>query len=501
MIKKEYKMLLYFLIALLVFGVFGFFINRYRLSHSPEIASYIRLQRVNLVDTVDINGVVETKNRREVSSVLNFLVEEVLVSVGDFVQEGQILAVLDTVDLELNILQHKTEITGAAQATLLNLQNAQRAHHDAWSRFNTGQNPQILAAQSVLGNAQSALETARREYDNALTDRNNQNHVSLMNARATIIMARNELENTERTNANNVNLFFARFITAEQLGESFAELDAANERLRAAQDNLINAEANLTRALENATARLEAAQTSYDRAVAAERSARTAAQQELTRLLLDLEAAQAAVSNDASLIALERLELLLEESIIRAPVAGTITGVYAGVGAIGAGLLFVIEDTNDLKITASIRELDAAKVRVGMAAEIRSDATGAEVFYGIVNFIDPTATRSAHGDVEFGAQIDITSENSPLMIGMNTRLSVILQERHDVFAVPFDAVGRDISGHFIFTLDSDAARQVPVEVGLDTDFFVEIFSQELFEGMIILNNAASFTDGAAVRVE
>jgi multidrug efflux pump subunit AcrA (membrane-fusion protein) len=241
--------------------------------------------------------------------------------------------------------------------------------------------------------------------------------------------------------------------------------------------------------------------------VAAERAARTAVQQELTRLLANVEAAQVAVSNDASLIALERLERQLLESTIRAPISGTVTEVYASVGGVGAGLLFVVEDTNDLKISAGILEFDAARVREGMAVEIRSDAAEAAVFYGSVVLVDPAATRSPHGNVEFGVEISIITQGSPLLIGMSTRLAVIIQERENVFAVPFDAVGRDINGHYILMVsDADIngnrfARRVDVETGLDNDLFIEIYSEVLFEGMKVLNNAASFSEGMTVKVE
>lgn len=58
------------------------------------------------------------------------------------------------------------------------------------------------------------------------------------------------------------------------------------------------------------------------------------------------------------------------------------TAVYAKEGVPAAGLLFVVENTDDLVIKTALKEYDVATVQEGMPTEIKSDATGEEVFRG-----------------------------------------------------------------------------------------------------------------------
>ena len=115
---------------------------------------------------------------------------------------------------------------------------------------------------------------------------------------------------------------------------------------------------------------------------------------------------------------------------ITAPIGGTITAVLAREGEIAHGILFVIEDTDNLRIMARFREYDLAKISVGTPVTITSDATGNVEYTGYISRISQSAVRDAFGNiapiVEFEAEITITSEETNLRIGMTTRVTVDL---------------------------------------------------------------------------
>jgi RND family efflux transporter MFP subunit len=118
----------------------------------------------------------------------------------------------------------------------------------------------------------------------------------------------------------------------------------------------------------------------------------------------------------------------LERHSITAPIGGTITAVFAREGEIAHGILFVIEDTDNLRIIARFREYDLDKVRVGTPVTITADATGNVEYTGVISMISPSAVRDAHGNiapvVEFETEIQITSEETDLRIGMTTRVTI-----------------------------------------------------------------------------
>ena len=121
---------------------------------------------------------------------------------------------------------------------------------------------------------------------------------------------------------------------------------------------------------------------------------------------------------------LDATRVALERSVITAPISGTVTAVIAREGAAGMGLLFVVEDDN-LKITTSFREYDLARIATGMDVSITSDATGSAEYTGVINRINPAAMTGVPV-AQFEAEVLVTSVNTSLRIGMNTRVNVKL---------------------------------------------------------------------------
>ena len=511
--KKKSKIQLAAFLVVVALGVGGFIAFNALATEDVPAMSHTVLQPGDLTESINIRGAVESTNRRDVHSTLNFLVDRVYAEVGDFVEAGDVLAVLDTADLDLNIRQQRAEMAAMDESNELNLRQSRRVYDDARTNLNTGQNAQVLNAETTYRNAATNLDIAQRNYENARDDYNSPINAQMLQAQSTLALVAIELDNLQRTHDNNAILLAAGAISRTAYDNSETALTTAQSRFVDAAATLDNAETATRRALDNARDQLTTAQVSYDNAVTALSSARSGAGQEVDRLFSNVESSQIAINNEARLIAIERLERQLDDSIIVAPISGTVTASFATEGTLGSGLLFVIVDTDNLKITTRIREYDATQVQLGMAVEIRTDSTGAAVFDGEISSIDPTALRNAMGDianigdVEFGAEITVLSTETPLLIGMNTRLTVIMDRRHDILFVPFDAIHFDMAENaFVYVADIAAtggrgtARLVPIEIGLETDFFVEIISNELSPGMIVLNNAAAVTEGMEVAI-
>jgi len=114
---------------------------------------------------------------------------------------------------------------------------------------------------------------------------------------------------------------------------------------------------------------------------------------------------------------------VIERSVIRSPIDGTVTAVIAREGAIGMGLMFIVEDTGSIRVMTSFREYDIARLESGKEVAITSYATGSAVYTGIISRINPAASAFAP-IVEFEAEVLVTSPNSSLRIGTSARLSI-----------------------------------------------------------------------------
>lgn len=210
-------------------------------------------------------------------------------------------------------------------------------------------------------------------------------------------------------------------------------------------------------------------------------------------------------------ISLQLLYKQLEDSTITSPITGVVTAVNAEEGVPANGVMFVIEDVEQLEISTSIKEYDVTTVKEGMPVVIRTDAIDGEEFEGVLSEIAPTGVKNASGGaVTFAAKVTIPKPGA-LRVGMNTRMDIVLEEKENVFRVPFDAVHTAEDESFYITAvvpnesgEKNAApfvtKNIPVTTGMETDFYVEILSDELEEGMQIIPSGDVYAEGTPVQV-
>jgi multidrug efflux pump subunit AcrA (membrane-fusion protein) len=137
-----------------------------------------------------------------------------------------------------------------------------------------------------------------------------------------------------------------------------------------------------------------------------------------------------------------------------------------------------------------------------MPVIIKADAIAGAEYQGTLTKIDPAAVKNAMGetetisDIEFGAEVSVDTVDTQLRIGMNARLDIIVEQRNDVFYVPFDTLTENESGEsVIYAIEDNGeggvyAREIPVTTGLETDFYVEVSGTGLYAGVMAINEAA-----------
>lgn len=298
-----------------------------------------------------------------------------------------------------------------------------------------------------------------------------------------------------------------------------AQLDAAQDaRNGASMAQLEQGVDSAKRGVDSAQLQKEIAQNQVSNAKDQREASNNAIQQQIDSLKDSLVGSQiAAQSTQSQEIAIQKMQNTLEDATITAPVSGVVTAVYAKVGEPGNGLLFVVEDTQSLKINTKIKEYDVANIREGMPVVIKSDATGDREISGTVTYIAPAAIKTEAGNtqtggndsnVEFEAEVQVNDPNCGLRIGMNTRLTVLLEEKQDVFGVPYDAVVEKADGSTVVYAavehqnsgknSSYVVTEIPVTTGLETDFYIEISGGEVTPGMAVISNPQSVTPGMEV---
>ena len=144
-----------------------------------------------------------------------------------------------------------------------------------------------------------------------------------------------------------------------------------------------------------------------------------------------------------------------------------------------------------------------------MPTLIRTDAIDGAEFAGTLSEVAPTASKNAMaaaaGSVMFDAVVDVDEQNTGLRVGMNTRMEIVLESKEDTFGIPYDAVHTaDDGSSFVIAVVEENGQQItryiPVSTGMETDFYIEILSDELTEGLRIIASGDLIPEGTAVQV-
>lgn len=641
-------------------------------SGAAVMVSTETLQQMDLQNTVSLTGVVESETDRKVYSTLSYLVESVNVQVGDVVQAGDVLAQLDTEQLEMDIAQQQAAVDASNSQSAHQIEVNRKAYENAVENYENGLDSNAISAESGVNQAESSLTQAEYGVDSAqlqvdaaeaaVRDARENYYITRDQLNGNVDDAREALDEAEDALAEAEAAYNEAVAEANsQVADTKAAMDAADKALKQAEadwnnfqdihrqeyedaqnewsaakkiyedaaiiynqavaagsENVEQAEEEMNKAKaafnaaqikydqvkearEPEQAKYEAAQAAYKEAEAAYTSASATAQtvansaqsgvasaqtgvasaeaqldaardarngSTLTQLEQGIDTARrsvdsaelqediakaqqdaaeqsadtakqqqaatensiaqqidtlkdnligsqiAAQSTKSQEIAIQSLQDTLADATITAPVSGVVTAVYAEEGQPGNGLLFVIEDTDALKITTNIREYDVGNIEVGMPVVIRSDATGDKEISGTVTYIAPAANKTENGNtltaddstVEFEAEVQVNDADSGLRIGMNTRLTVLLEERSDVYGVPYDAVVEKADGsEVVYAVEPNSEKEgsyvvteVPVTTGLETDFYIEVSGDGITDGLSIVSDPQSVAPGMEV---
>ncbi len=146
----------------------------------------------------------------------------------------------------------------------------------------------------------------------------------------------------------------------------------------------------------------------------------------------------------------------LEDTLIRAPFAGTITRKFAQEGDFvtpttaasssdGATSASIAELSSGLEVEAKIPEASIARIHTGQQVEIRSDAFADRKFQGRVRLVAPRASQdsqnqSSGGVTSFRVKVLLQTGQDLLKSGMNVKLNFISNKIDNALVVPLAAV-------------------------------------------------------------
>lgn len=444
------------------------------------------LTKTTLSDTVSVTGTVKAGSSASVTasdSVKTYKVTAVNVAVGDTVRKGDVIATLDTTDVEKQIAN--------AQLQLSDTQTDARKNYT-----------QAVEDQTTnLATAQENLDKAQKNYDTLGIDDYYTSMASAANSGKTnreivtdwYTRYAEEIAGYENTLANlNIQLTQAQqdgdTARAEGLQGQIADY-TSRENIAKAQCSIPELGLQGFDAVSQAYNKIEQYRDALEQAQQSYQNSATSASRSVDNAETKLEQSQR--EDDT----LTNLQTALENCTLTATMDGTITALDATVGAVCSGTVATIQDVDNLTVEVTIPASSVGRLKTGLQCNITSDATD-DTVTGTLTRIDPVANDSG----SFGATVTVNEQDSGLLVGIPAKVEIVISAKDNVFTVPRDAVGTNDDGSTYVLRKTGGEgvdmtfEQVAVTEGDTNDYYVEITGDDLNEGDVI-RATADLTQG------
>lgn len=195
---------------------------------------------------------------------------------------------------------------------------------------------------------------------------------------------------------------------------------------------------------------------------------------------------------DSAVLDVEIKNLSLELSKLISPITGIVTHIdtpIAGVNITPTNT-FQIVNPDTLYFSAEVDEADISKVVVNQAATITLDAYSDQPINSSVSWIDFATSTSDGGGTVVLVKLTLPHQDALFYrLGLNGDVTITIDEKKDVLALPFEAIQDDDEGTFVTVKDGKETKRIAITTGIESDDAVEITSG-LTEGaeVVIPNN-------------
>ncbi|NTU63561.1 MAG: HlyD family efflux transporter periplasmic adaptor subunit, partial [Chloroflexi bacterium] len=317
-------------------------------------AQQATVQQTTLVTSVDSTGSIMPEAELDLSFGAAGTVEEVKVAVGDQVKKGDVLATLDTTDLQNKVTQAEQNY-GLQQLT--------------YSETMQADSSDIAIAQASYNGALASYNAARQDYNN-LADKEAVQCSSLTSAKAS--RERAQMAYDRIANDHQASQYLSGdWGPFQNVVDGLTNAQAAYEQA-VANCNITKLNLNDS-GLRSAEAQLQNAKTTLDNLI----SPRSETQ------------IQAAAALEQARLSVEQAKRNLADATITAPFDGVITAVNIIAGGSSGSNAITLADISQLHVDVLVDETEIANVKVGQEAQVTLDALSGITLTGKVDNIDP----------------------------------------------------------------------------------------------------------------
>ena len=494
---KKHKLLTVLLVLILIAAIVAGVIWRGKGKKTQMQTMTIetaRIEKMDLTNSVSVTGTLATANGKTASTALKDIkVTKVYVEVGDEVQEGDIICTFDSSDIEDALADAKNnyavnrqldaldnyetqyqDTVSDAENSLQDAKDTRDAYKNAYANAQTAEQEALDKLNSVK--AQYDTDSLKNAYDQAASAL--KSAIEAVDSTVTITDLESYLSSVNGSLPESCSSAYSAYQNAKA---AYGEAQKAVSEAQSVYEQAQAAASQAYSAYSQAQSAREQAQDQYDSTV--EQAEKTYEKAKLQDQL---------VSDDDALNKIEDYEEQLSDCTVYASMSGTITALNVEEDNVFAGgTIYEIQDVHNFIVDATVDEYDVVNLEKGQTAYVKTDSLGDEELEGEVTYVAPTGTTgqtmgSNSGTASYEIQITLNEPQDKLRAGMTASVSIALEESRDALAVPYDCVQTNADGDSVIYVDDNGEKkEVKVTTGIETDYYTEVISDELSEGMTV----------------
>ena len=212
--------------------------------------------------------------------------------------------------------------------------------------------------------------------------------------------------------------------------------------------------------------------------------------------------ATAEANVEAAKGALDVVQKLVNDTVIRSPISGVVAMRYvqAGEKVSADNKLLDIVNLQKMELEAAVPTNDITNVAIGQRVTLRIEGLP-QMIEGKVVRINP-ATQSGSRSVL--VYVQIANPQNQLRSGMFAEAQLILKTKTGVLALPQNAIRKDGNGTYVYVVEGGVLARKPVTIGMSgrtsDDYMTEVLSGIDFGTQVVGTDMGSLQPGTHVRI-
>jgi RND family efflux transporter MFP subunit len=176
---------------------------------------------------------------------------------------------------------------------------------------------------------------------------------------------------------------------------------------------------------------------------------------------------QAQVS--AAQAAVDAAQVVSDETVLVAPISGTITAQNANPGqTVAPGTPLVsMQGDGAFEAKVPISDSDIGQVKIGEAVTATFDAYPGVTFPAVITEVDPAATVT-NGVSSYMVTATFTSTDPRIQSGLTAYLAIITASAPNAIVIPTSAIISNATSQFVYVKSTGKDVQTPVTVGIQS---------------------------------